>query len=231
MCIAVFIWQDHPFYPLLLLSNRDEYYNRATKPVAWWEGGEVLGGRDEVAGGTWLACTRHGRLAFLTNVAELSQLPEAKSRGNLPLQFLQGWMSPMEFAKEVLKDADQYNGFNLVLSDLCSKTMVYVTNRPKGESSVQKVSTGIHVLSNAQLDTPWQKAERLGRSFKELLDIYGSSEVPVELMVEKLMTDTTKADIHRLPGVRSFEMEYNVSSIFVEFDTPEVTFITYLKVA
>lgn len=114
MCIAVFMWQAHPLYPFLLLLNRDEYHNRQvpqkiiknrkyvetieiyfvvfvrpTKPVGWWEGGEMLGGKDEVAGGTWLACSKHGRVGFLTNVLELHTLPEAKSRGDLVIRFLE----------------------------------------------------------------------------------------------------------------------------------------------
>lgn len=63
--------------------------SRPTKPLAWWDSGEILGGRDEVAGGTWLACSRTGRVAFLTNVLELHTLPEAKSRGDLPVLFLE----------------------------------------------------------------------------------------------------------------------------------------------
>lgn len=89
MCIAAFMWQAHPLYPFLLLLNRDEYHNRPTKPVGWWEGGEIIGGKDQVAGGTWLACSKHGRVAFLTNVLELHTLPEAKSRGDLPIRFLE----------------------------------------------------------------------------------------------------------------------------------------------
>lgn len=57
--------------------------------MAWWDGSEILGGRDELAGGTWLACSRTGRVAFLTNVLELHTLPEAKSRGDLPVLFLE----------------------------------------------------------------------------------------------------------------------------------------------
>ncbi|PIA46736.1 hypothetical protein AQUCO_01500347v1 [Aquilegia coerulea] len=221
MCITVFIWQAHPLYPFLLLFNRDEFHNRATKPVSWWEGNEILGGKDEVAGGTWLACTRQGRIAFLTNVREATPLPGAKSRGDLVLGFLQSKKRPMEYADEVLKEADQYNGFNLLLCDLCSKTMVYVCNRPKGEPLVQEVSPGIHVLSNAQLDTPWQKSQRLGQSFKELMYKHSKDEIPVKMIAEELMTDTTKADKNSLPGIRSFELEYKASSIFIDqFDTP-----------
>ena len=59
--------------------------------MGWWEdcAGEILGGRDEVAGGTWLACSKGGRVALLTNVLELHSLPEARTRGDLPLLFLQ----------------------------------------------------------------------------------------------------------------------------------------------
>lgn len=61
---------------------------RPTKAVEWWEGGDILGGRDELAGGTWLACSRGGRVAFLTNVLEIDFFPDAKSRGDLPVLFL-----------------------------------------------------------------------------------------------------------------------------------------------
>ncbi|XP_043713822.1 transport and Golgi organization 2 homolog [Telopea speciosissima] len=221
MCIVLFVWQSHPHYEFLLLLNRDEYHNRPTKPVSWWEDTEILGGRDEIAGGTWLACTREGRLAFLTNVLELHPHPEAKSRGDLTVRFLQSRKSPMEFAKEVVKEADQYNGFNLVLADLSSKTMVCVSNRPKGQpASIEVVSPGIHVLSNARLDSPWHKAERLSENFKQLIGKNGKGEVPVKQMVEELMTDTVKADESRLPHICSTEWELKLSSVFVKVDTP-----------
>ncbi|XP_023904487.1 uncharacterized protein LOC112016195 [Quercus suber] len=221
MCIAAFAWLAHPLYPFLLLQNRDEYHNRPTEPLAWWEGCEILGGRDEVAGGTWLACSRGGRVAFITNVLELHTLPEAKSRGDLPVLFLESTKTPKEFAAELIKEAHQYNGFNLIVADTSSKTMFYVSNRPKGEPTLmQEVSPGIHVLSNAKLDSPWHKAQRLGLSFKERLAKHGKGEIPLKEMVEKLMRDTVKADESKLPHICSLDWEFNLSSIFVEVDTP-----------
>jgi uncharacterized protein with NRDE domain len=74
---------------------------------------------------------------------------------------LQSKKRPMEFGEEVAAEADQYNGFNLILADLCSKTMVYVTNRAKeGNNLVTEVESGIHVLTNARLDTPWPKVSK-----------------------------------------------------------------------
>lgn len=221
MCIAVFLWQAHPIYPFLLLLNRDEYHNRPTEALAWWQGGEILGGRDGLAGGTWLACSRDGRLAFLTNVREVHPIPEAKSRGDLIVRFLESKKNPMEFAEEVVKEADKYNGFNLIIADLCSKTMIYITNRPREANvSVVEVSPGIHVLSNASLDSPWPKVRRLGHNFKELLDKYGEGEIPTEEMVEKLMKNTIKDDEIVLPRIYPPEREHQLSSIFVDTDTP-----------
>ncbi|KAI7730732.1 hypothetical protein M8C21_033366 [Ambrosia artemisiifolia] len=158
MCISVFLWQAHPLYPLLLLSNRDEYLDRETEPLKWWEGGKILGGRDVTAGGTWLASSRQGRVAFVTNVREVNSISPAKSRGDLPVRFLQSYKTPLEFAEEVGNEADQYNGFNLLVADILSKNMVYVTNRLKGESIyMTTVQPGVHVVSNASLDAPWPK--------------------------------------------------------------------------
>lgn len=227
MCIAGFAWQAHPFYPFLLLLNRDEYHNRPTAPVGWWEGGEILGARDELGGGTWLACSRKGRVAFVTNVLELHTLSEAKSRGELPVRFLKSAKSPEEFAEVIKKEAHMYNGFNLILADLSSKSMFYISNRPKGEPiSIQEVSPGLHVLSNAKLDSPWPKAERLRIMFEELLNQSSRYEIPIKDMIENIMRDTMKADRGRLPHICSPEWEHGLSSIFVDVDTPLGTYGT-----
>ncbi|XP_004290063.1 PREDICTED: transport and Golgi organization protein 2 homolog [Fragaria vesca subsp. vesca] len=220
MCIAAFVWQCHPRYPFLLLLNRDEYFNRGTAPLAWWDdNNRILGGRDAVEGGTWMACSKDGKVALLTNVRELKRLEKCKSRGHLPSRFLSGKKSPMEFAEEVVEEADQYNGFNLILADLRSKTMLYVTNRPKEEKKfVTEVSPGIHVLTNdAMLDSPWPKSQRLGNSFKEVLNKYGDDEVSLKEMAVQLMTDTTRDDRSLLPCIYSPEVEYELSSIFIAY--------------
>ncbi|KAK6946535.1 Transport and Golgi organization protein 2 [Dillenia turbinata] len=228
MCIAVFLWKAHPLYPFLLLLNRDEFHNRPSKGLHWWEDREIVGGRDVLAGATWLGCTKDGRLAFLTNVRELDRLPHPKTRGDLPVRFLQSRKSPMEFAQEVAAEANQYNGFNLVLVDLSSKTIFYVTNRPKEKNvTVEEVRPGIHVLSNARLDSPWPKALRLSQSFKEELDMYGEGEFPIIEMVDKLMINSVKdEDESMLPHIYPVEWEYLASSIFVSMEREGVRYGT-----
>lgn len=223
MCIAAWIWQSHPAYQLLLFLNRDEFHDRPTEPVGWWgeSNKKILGGRDEKGGGTWLGCTEEGRVAFITNFREPDSLSGAKTRGALPLRFLKSTKSPQECAEEIVEEADQYNGFNLILADLCSRTMIYISNRPKGQSlSVQTVSPGLHVLSNANLDTPWPKVQRLHDNLKELLEKHGNQEVIAEQVIGQLMGDKSKADRDNLPdtGLPS-EWELKLSPIFVETDT------------
>lgn len=71
---------------------------------------------------------------------------------------MQSKKSPATVAKEIAKEAENYNGFNLILADLRANVMVYVSNRPQGEAAaVQIVPPGLHVLSNAKLDSPWPK--------------------------------------------------------------------------
>ncbi|CAN6881652.1 unnamed protein product [Brassica oleracea var. botrytis] len=221
MCIAVFLWQSHPLYPFLLFLNRDEYLNRATEALRWWQDGETLGGRDLVGGGTWLGCNRHGRIAFLTNFRETSSIPDAKSRGDLPLRYLQSQKSPAEFAEEIEKEASLYNGFNLVVAHVFSKSMFYVTNRPLSQQQlVTLVSPGIHVLSNANLDSPWPKCLRLRDGFNQLLTQHPGGEFPVKTMVEEVMTDTVKDQEPDLPHVFPPDTEYHLSSIFVDVPRP-----------
>ncbi|XVF44703.1 hypothetical protein PTKIN_Ptkin02bG0145300 [Pterospermum kingtungense] len=223
MCIAVFMWEAHPLYPFLLFLNRDEYHSRPTEPLGWWEGGEILGGRDGQAGGTWLASSRDGRLAFVTNFREVQSIPQAKSRGHLAVRFLQSKKKPIEFAEEVVKELDQYNGFNLILVDFCSKSMVYLTNRPKETGNfVTEVSPGIHVLPSASLDSPWLKVQRLDHNFKEVLARYGNEELPVKEMLAEVMMDTTKDDLSMLPGIYPPDFEYHLSAIYVDVTHPQV---------
>ena len=80
MCLIVLAVGQHPDYPLVLAANRDEFHARPTAGAGWWEDRpDILGGRDLQAGGTWLALSRSGRLATVTNFRD-AKLPEAGPR-------------------------------------------------------------------------------------------------------------------------------------------------------
>lgn len=46
---------------------------RPIKPLEWWGGGEILGVRDEMAGGTWLASFKLVNLLFLLILGRSNQ--------------------------------------------------------------------------------------------------------------------------------------------------------------
>ncbi|XP_047320715.1 transport and Golgi organization protein 2 homolog, partial [Impatiens glandulifera] len=142
------LFVPHPISFHLFLFCFD---GRPTTPLIWWEGDQILGGRDHLARGTWLACSRGGRSVFVTNVREIQKLPNAMSRGALPFSK----NDPKVFIEELMKETDNYNGFNLIIADISSRVMVFITNRSKEASypTMEAVQLGIHVLSNASLDS------------------------------------------------------------------------------
>src|SRR4051812_25845734 len=78
----------HPDAPLIVGANRDELLERPAVPMTVLQdaGPRILGGRDELAGGTWLAVNEAGVVAGLTNRPLAGQRDPAKrSRGELPL--------------------------------------------------------------------------------------------------------------------------------------------------
>ena len=161
MCLAAIAIGQSARFPWVLASNRDEFHDRPTAPLAWWwpEGDRsaVLGGRDLAAGGSWLALREDGRLALITNVREPGRFdPAAPSRGKLVLDGLRAGPADTAWLRSV-SDAP-CNGFNLLLADLGTDQAVWASNRPGQQ---RMLGAGVFGLSNASLDTPWPKVSHL----------------------------------------------------------------------
>eukprot|EP00197_Chlamydomonas_leiostraca_P010076 CAMPEP_0202877564 /NCGR_PEP_ID=MMETSP1391-20130828/30861_1 /ASSEMBLY_ACC=CAM_ASM_000867 /TAXON_ID=1034604 /ORGANISM="Chlamydomonas leiostraca, Strain SAG 11-49" /LENGTH=400 /DNA_ID=CAMNT_0049559621 /DNA_START=89 /DNA_END=1291 /DNA_ORIENTATION=+ len=136
MCIAFFGAQLVPGSRFILAFNRDEFILRPTRHTHWWEDKPwVLAGRDSVGHGTWLGCSRHGRISFLTNLRAKDPNPDDPcaqhhiSRGALTTGFLNTSRTPLEYLQGL--DGAQYAGFNLVCVDASaagSPAMAYTHN-------------------------------------------------------------------------------------------------------
>ncbi len=157
MCLIAFAHRAHPRYPLVLVANRDEFYDRPTEVAGWWrEPAGILAGRDLQAGGTWLGVTRRGRWAGVTNYREGRPPPADRSRGELVLDFLDdNNADPGHYAAAVASRGERYNGFNLLAGD--GDSLAYCTNRGR---EPRLLDPGVYTLSNHLLDTPWPKAEQ-----------------------------------------------------------------------
>jgi len=192
MCLVALALQQHPRYPLVLASNRDEFFARAAQPLAWWQGGSLLGGRDLQAGGSWLLLHRSGQLALVTNVREPGrEQPGLASRGELVATALQ------HEAAQAAALATPRNGFNLLRLDAVQGTGHWHTNRPQAQS--QPLAPGVHGLSNAALNTPWPKVALLRQGMEAALKTQADPE-DLELQLFAALANTQPAADAELPN-------------------------------
>jgi uncharacterized protein with NRDE domain len=201
MCLAVIAWQAHPEYPLIVASNRDEFYSRRTRPAAWWgQRVSLLGGRDEEGGGTWLAINRRGRFALLTNVrAPAERNPRAPSRGQLVVSALQATGPLPQWFGPLAPRASAYNGFNLLVGEArpAGGHLVFYSNRHGGEP--QTLAPGIYGLSNATLDTPWPKVTRSVARFAWSIARRVDSDELLELLADRTLAHDRELPVTGVP--------------------------------
>lgn len=210
MCLIVFAYKTHPNYQLVLAANRDEFYDRPTSIAGWWEDyPDVLGGRDLQAMGTWMGMSKNGRFASVTNYRDLSNIKEdAKSRGDLPVNFLTGDQSAKAYGHELEETGAQYNGYNLLAFD---DSMVHFSNY---ENKVNELGSGIYGLSNALLDTPWPKVQK---SKKRLSELMGTGFELEDLIT--MMQDEEVANDDQLPSTGlTLEKERALSPMSIRTD-------------
>lgn len=210
MCLISLNWRAHPRYELVLAANRDEFHHRPTAPAGWWnDAPDVFGGRDLLQGGGWLAVSRQRKLAAVTNVRRMVQPDSnAPSRGALVADFMRSTQSSAEFAKRLRGRADAYAGFNLLLYD--GETLLYITNHDGFRS--ERLTPGLHAVSNAALDTPWPKLVRL----RSRMQGWVQQERPDESSLLDALADDHVAADSTLPdtGV-GIELERFLSPAFI----------------
>lgn len=155
MCLILFAYRTVPARPLVVAANRDEFYARASHSARYWDDyPHIFGGRDLVAGGTWLAVSTAGRFAAVTNYTDFRRKQEPPaSRGDLARGFLEGDAPANAYAAVI--DGARYQGFNLIAFD--GIDLVYACNRT-GELRV--LQPGVYGLANTHLDDVWPKSAR-----------------------------------------------------------------------
>jgi len=209
MCLLAVAWKVRADLPFILIGNRDEFHARPAAPVHWWsEPGDILGGRDLEAGGSWLALNRAGRLAVVTNVRE-SAAPTAGelSRGELVIDALTHSGSVRDFAAALDEKKHRYGGFNLLVRN--GEGLHCLSNR--GEDRFD-LPPGVYGLSNHLLDTPWPKVQRVKEGLRRLVD--DDRIGPEELFA--LLEDRTPAADDELPSTGvPLEWERALSPVFI----------------
>ncbi|MFM7332025.1 MAG: NRDE family protein [Brachymonas sp.] len=234
MCLIAIALHASERFPLIIAGNRDEFLARPTLPLDGWnsaQGTAILGGRDAQDGGTWMGFTPAGRFAMLTNVRNPQFKPPAQpiSRGRLVVDWLDSTSDVQTWSQAL--DARQFNGFNLIVGDWQRQAFSYLSHpaflepdRPfagmKYAQSAMKLvvsalpSASIQALSNAALDTPWPKSERLKNSLRQALELPSSQAISDEML--DALSNTQAAPNAELPATGvPLEWERALSSAFV----------------
>jgi uncharacterized protein with NRDE domain len=210
MCVILVSFKTHPNYRLVVAANRDEFHDRPAAQAAFWDDeSEILAGRDLQAGGTWLGVNRFGHFAAVTNYREPEAVvrPDSPSRGDLVASFLRSDETTAAYVAALRKDAPEYAGFSLVVSDL--ESLAFLSNRGLGP---RFLAPGIYGLSNHLLDTPWPKVAR-GR--QRLAEAEGKSDELAERLFT-ILADRSVADEDELPRTGlSVEEELRLSPLFI----------------
>ena len=218
MCLAVFAHGVHKTYPFIFVANRDEFYDRPTASASYWNGNQaIFGGRDLRCGGGWLAVSRHGKFAALTNFRDPpARNSDAPSRGAIVQTFLENGRSASDFFVDMDRTSSDYNGFNLIAHT--GSDVYYYTNKRGESDAYQRLKSGVYGVSNHYLDTPWPKLER-ARDALERQARVSDATLDVEALFEIMMDQSVPSD-EVLPNTGiDLEMERTLSTAFIE--TPE----------
>lgn len=162
--------------PLLVGANRDEVLDRpsVSMTVLQHSGPRILGGRDELSGGTWLAVNEHGVCAGLTNqpLGDLKD-PSKRSRGALPLELARHPTAgdAVDALLSAFRPAD-FNGSWLLVGDRSSLYFVDFTESGAGPDSGTAIALppGIHVLENRALGETSPKVDLVRSGLENAAD-------------------------------------------------------------
>jgi len=191
MCLLLLALRVVPDRPWLLLANRDELHARPSAAADFWKDKpDVFGGRDLVAGGSWLALNRGGRYAAVTNVRTGGQTTAPRSRGALVADFVADSASVGDYATNVAAQREQYGPFNLLMGDAAGA--VFVSSL---DGEPRHLETGVHAFSNGSRDDEWPKMRQLRTRFSNLLQ-HGTSD---DAALLDLLQDESQPDESDLP--------------------------------
>lgn len=217
MCIVALALGAHSRYPLVIASNRDEFYARPTRALDWWlpatavspaqtsaaatplraagastgpSTSPILSGRDLQAGGTWMGLTAFGRLALLTNIRGAAKPdPAAPSRGQIVTDWLAHQGADSTFWSRLA--ARPHNGYNLLAADVAAGAWFWASNT---SAAPLRLGPGLYGLSNAALDTPWPKVTALKARLAAALERSSSVDALAAALFEALADRTVPAD-------------------------------------
>ncbi len=147
MCTVIVLLRPGHAWPLLFAANRDERVDRAWDDPGphWPDRPGVIGGRDRLGDGTWMAMRGGVIAAVLNRPGSLGPLAGKRSRGELPLLALEH--DSAAEAAEALGglNAAAYRTFNMVVAD--AEGAWFVRGAGAGRPAVRGLDPGLSVIT------------------------------------------------------------------------------------
>ena len=183
MCLIVFSLNPDKEHQFILSANRDEFYERPTKEMHWWDTSpRILAGKDKSFNGAWMGINDEGRFAAVTNVREFTDLSLSKykledlnSRGDLVKDFLMSSLSTKDYIKGT--NGFKYQGFNLLLYD---GTEACLSSNKGIELTFQE--NKVYAIGNKPFNHKSQKIKKVEKDFQKLISEKFSSKDLINLM-------------------------------------------------
>ncbi|MDZ7835547.1 MAG: NRDE family protein [Alkalibacterium sp.] len=214
MCLITLSYKQHPDFPLILVQNRDELYDRESLPLHFWKDyPHVLSGRDKRHGGTWSGITKSGRVASLTNrpFDDSPAVADSFSRGKIVKDFLTDHDSIEAFLKYLRENRLSYDSYQLLFGTI-DDLHIY----SNATDQHLKLKPGLYSLSSTDDNLSQHKMQRSLKLVGQYLTDHPEPEL-TDLIT--LFKDKQKAeDIPALPSTVPYEMGRRHSSIFIEGD-------------
>jgi uncharacterized protein with NRDE domain len=193
VCLLITLFRVVPGVPLMVAANRDERLDRPAVVATVLREREprILGGRDLLAGGTWLAVSDLGVVAGLTNQPTANgRDPAKRSRGELPL--ICASQATAEQAVDALAegvDPARYNPCWMLVGD---RDALFSVGIGAGSSSpeIERLGPGLHVLENAPLQAVSAKAAVVREQVEQrLAGLPGADPAAIAEILQTVLRD------------------------------------------
>jgi uncharacterized protein with NRDE domain len=193
VCLLVVASRVLPTWPLVVAANRDERLDRPAAPAGLLREHpyRTVGGRDLLAGGTWLAVNDRGVVAGLTNrPLPGGRDPTKRSRGEIPLALTaaaDATAAVTAFEKTYVPGT--YNPCWVLVGDRTSLYLLDLT----GDLVVRALPAGVHVLENVAYGESSPKVDRVHRLLDDRLGSTKPFVAFTEVLGDHVVTDPSRA--------------------------------------
>lgn len=228
MCTILLAWRAFDDTDYVLAANRDELVDRPAEPPQLLNSDpQIFGGRDVLAGGTWLAVSPDGRVCAVTNRrvgedGEVTRDPSRRSRGEIPIEALKRTDSMIPYFLEQL-GTGVYNPVNVlyVSPSLAIAASVDDTGPPR----VTQLEPGLHVLTVGNIDDASREKDAVlyGYVSRVMQQMKSTSTLESSLRVVLSRHDSRSGDVLDRPCIHG-DVYGTVSSSTVLYHGGELTY-------